>query len=210
MDTLAKEDSDRDEVIRKRKRRACDQISAWKTRGHLPQAIESTWLLMEAILADTPSPNDSNISVFSIKAGYITAISRFVTALLDSSQTSKFKVSMYTKAGEVGLPAMFVELRHEGTHGDMPELVVLRDAARKGVDWLWEDYWRDLEGGAEPEDKDDDDDEEGVARGGPKADGHGLEAAVIGDGPEGIKAEDTVLVPWGAAKGWTPRPIGVP
>ena len=51
---------------------------------------------------------------------------------------------MYTKAGELGLPAMFVDLRHEATHGEMPTLNVLRDANAKALDWLWEHYWRDL------------------------------------------------------------------
>lgn len=67
-----------------------------------------------------------------------------MTALLDASQTAKFKVSMYAKAGELGLPAMFVDLRHEATHGEMPTLSVLRDANAKALVWLWEHYWREL------------------------------------------------------------------
>ena len=74
----------------------------------------------------------------------MTAITRFVTALLDSTQTSKYKVSMYAKAAEVGLPALFVDLRHESTHGEMPSLRVLRDAAEKGLEWLWRDYWEGM------------------------------------------------------------------
>ena len=51
---------------------------------------------------------------------------------------------MYAKAGELGLPAMFVDLRHEATHGEMPTLSVLRDADAKALGWLWEHYWKDL------------------------------------------------------------------
>ena len=71
--------------------------------------------------------------------------SSFVTGLLDSQQESKYKVSMYTQAQKFGLPALFVDIRHEATHGDMPNLTNLRSAAQRALKWLWEDYWRGLE-----------------------------------------------------------------
>ena len=56
------------------KRQACSQISAWKLRAPLPHALESTWLLTEAALADAiPS-----VPLFAVKAAYVTAISRCV------------------------------------------------------------------------------------------------------------------------------------
>lgn len=138
------------------------QISAWKLRGNLPHAVESTWLLTEAVLADGISAE--RMPIFAVKAAYITAISRctcprprfppivkppnrlpsFVTGLLDSQQESKYKVSMYTKAQQIGLPALFVDLRHESTHGDMPSLANLRSAAQRALHWLWDDYWSKL------------------------------------------------------------------
>ena len=54
------------------RRTACDQISAWKLRGGLPHAVESTWLLTEAVLADEIPA----VPGFAVKAGYVTAISR--------------------------------------------------------------------------------------------------------------------------------------
>ena len=48
---------------------------------------------------------------------------------------------MYTKASELGLPAMFVDLRHEITHGQMPSLSVLREATEGALEWLRKDYW---------------------------------------------------------------------
>lgn len=83
--------------------------------------------------------------MFSVKAGYVTALIRFVTALLDAAQTSKYKVSMYTKAAEMKLPSMFVDIRHEATHGEMPSLPVLRDATGRALEWLWQDYWSKLD-----------------------------------------------------------------
>lgn len=52
---------------------------------------------------------------------------------------------MFTKAKKIGLPASFVELRHEATHGDLPSLVVLRRAAERALEWLWNDYWKYLD-----------------------------------------------------------------
>lgn len=72
---------------------------------------------------------------------------RFVTGVLDTQQESKYKVSMYTKAQQIGLPALFVDLRHEATHGDMPSLTSLRNATHRAMQWLWDDYWGKLEGG---------------------------------------------------------------
>ena len=51
---------------------------------------------------------------------------------------------MYAKAQEIGLPALFVDLRHEAVHGDMPSLNNLRGAAQKAMQWLWDDYWKGL------------------------------------------------------------------
>ncbi|KAI4097264.1 MAG: hypothetical protein L6R37_006826 [Teloschistes peruensis] len=51
---------------------------------------------------------------------------------------------MYDKARELSLPSSLVELRHEAIHGEMPSLVVLRQAAMKSFDWLKNDYWRYL------------------------------------------------------------------
>ncbi|KAL9028970.1 MAG: hypothetical protein Q9196_002730 [Gyalolechia fulgens] len=124
------------------RRKACNQIQAWKLRGGLPHAIESTWYVTEAILTD--SAQDRGISALARRACYCTAICRFVTGLVDSEQDSKYKVSMYDKAKELELPASFVELRHESIHGELPSLAVLRQAAERSLGWLWNDYWRHL------------------------------------------------------------------
>lgn len=51
---------------------------------------------------------------------------------------------MYGVAKTIGLPASFVELRHQGTHEPMPSLTQLRPAARRALVWIWEYYWRNL------------------------------------------------------------------
>ncbi|KAL0944043.1 las1-like protein [Colletotrichum truncatum] len=51
---------------------------------------------------------------------------------------------MYSVAKTIGLPATFVELRHQATHEQLPSLAKLRTAARKALVWIWEYYWQQL------------------------------------------------------------------
>ena len=59
---------------------------------------------------------------------------------------------MFQRATDLGLPASFVELRHEATHREPPSLVVLRKAAQRSLEWLWDNYWAGIcdEPGATP------------------------------------------------------------
>ncbi len=54
-------------------------------------------------------------------------------------------MSMYAVAKSVGLPATFVELRHQATHEQLPSLTRLRAAAEKALDWIYDYYWRHLD-----------------------------------------------------------------
>lgn len=69
----------------------------------------------------------------------------FVTGLMDSHQDKARKMSMYAVAKSVGLPATFVELRHQATHEQLPSLTRLRAAAEKALDWIYEYYWKHLD-----------------------------------------------------------------
>ncbi|KAL4930865.1 rRNA-processing protein LAS1 [Aspergillus undulatus] len=115
--------------------RACATVSAWKIRGNLPHPVEATALLTDAILHDDARKN----SVFSIRATYAAAFCRFVTGLVDSKLGAR--KSMFSRAVELGLPASFVELRHEATHRELPSLTVLRGAVGRSLEWLWSFYW---------------------------------------------------------------------
>lgn len=177
------------------RKKAFEQVSAWKLRGNLPHAVESTWLLTEAILIDG-KPGEQ-IPVFAIKASYITAISRFVTGLLDAQQESKYKVSMYTQAQKIGLPALFVDIRHEATHGDMPNLTNLRSAADRALGWLWDDYWKGLEGEAVS-----------ITRDGQTLRTQERGAHLVGKS-DGDEEEEEQPGGWQKWQGrWTPKPIG--
>ncbi len=68
----------------------------------------------------------------------------FVTGLLDGQQDKLRKMSMYSIAKTIGLPATFVELRHQATHEQLPSLSKLRSAANNALAWIWDFYWKDL------------------------------------------------------------------
>ncbi|KAI9794907.1 MAG: rRNA-processing protein las1 [Piccolia ochrophora] len=138
------------------RRAALDHIRAWRARGRLPPAIEATALLVDAILHDEAGAG-REVSVWTVEKNYCTALTRFVTTHADPP--SRFLPSsqrtMFATARNIGLPAAFVDLRHEITHGSVPPLGVLRASAREAVAWLERGWWR----GVDSEDADSDDGE---------------------------------------------------
>lgn len=84
--------------------------------------------------SSSPSPCISRVVLCCIDD------SRFVTLLVDSKLHGQRK-TMFQRAIDLGLPASFVELRHEATHRDLPSLVVLRNSAQRSLEWLWDYYW---------------------------------------------------------------------
>ncbi|KAK1538536.1 hydroxyacylglutathione hydrolase [Colletotrichum paranaense] len=124
------------------KHHAVARVSMWMQRGNCPHMVESTALLTAAILSDAESKGGAG--TYAVRAAYAAAFSRFVTGLLDGHQDKQRKLSMYSVAKTIGLPATFVELRHQATHETLPSLAKLRSAARKALVWIWEYYWQHL------------------------------------------------------------------
>ncbi|OBU00015.1 rRNA-processing protein las1 [Pseudogymnoascus verrucosus] len=116
-------------------------VSVWAQRGNCPHLIESTALLISASVNDKPGS-----SAYAVRAAYSAAFCRFVTGLLDGYQDKKHKLSMFSIAKNIGLPATFVELRHQCTHEELPSLGKLRGACERSLDWIWRQYWSSLEG----------------------------------------------------------------
>ncbi|KAL3473081.1 Las1-like protein, partial [Aspergillus californicus] len=108
---------------------ACATVGAWKIRGNLPHPVEATALLTDAILHDNAAEN----SLFAIRATYAAAFCRFVTGLVDSKLHGGPRKTMFARAMDLGLPASFVELRHEATHRELPSLTVLRDSTVRSL-----------------------------------------------------------------------------
>jgi len=129
----------RDTVNDQGRRQAVSRVSVWMQRGNCPHLVESTAILTSARLNDVPG--NSN---YCVRAAYSAAFSRFVTGLLDSHQDKRRKLSMYSIAKTVGLPATFVELRHQATHEELPSISKLRTATQKALRWIWSYYWAKL------------------------------------------------------------------
>ncbi|KAK9426547.1 putative hydroxyacylglutathione hydrolase [Seiridium unicorne] len=136
------------------RRHAVSRVAMWVQRGSCPHMVESTGLLMAAILDDLDEARSGfggkgssaykAGSTSAVRLAYSAAFSRFVTGLLDSHQDKQMKQSMYSIAKTIGLPATFVELRHQCTHEQLPSLLKLRSAAQKSLVWIWDYYWKHL------------------------------------------------------------------
>ncbi|KAK8047788.1 Las1-like-domain-containing protein [Apiospora saccharicola] len=127
------------------KRHAVWRVSMWMQRGSCPHMVESTSLLTAAILLDLQEARNGADSLYeAVRLAYSAAFSRFVTGLLDGQQEKQQKQSMWSIAKIIGLPATFVELRHQCTHEQLPPLLKLRSAAQKSLVWIWDYYWRHL------------------------------------------------------------------
>ncbi|KAK9485887.1 Las1-like-domain-containing protein [Lipomyces starkeyi] len=119
---------------------AISQVKAYTTRGHVPYGIECTAILISSILLDsTPAAEENTIA---IRLAYSSSIIRFVNGFLDPHQTTQFAIPLHALALKIGMPTMFVELRHACTHESLPRLDVLRHAATQAVEWLRHRYWK--------------------------------------------------------------------
>ncbi|EPE02939.1 las1-like protein [Ophiostoma piceae UAMH 11346] len=121
------------------RREAVARVTIWMQRGFCPHMVESTALLAVAILADASSTTNS--APVAARAAYASAFARFVTGLLDGQQDRARKMSMHGLAQHIGLPAGFVELRHQVTHEALPSLRRLRSASQQALAWIYDYYW---------------------------------------------------------------------
>lgn len=131
------------------RRHAVDRVLAWKLRGNLPHAVESTALLVDAILHHHHSTS-AHQSSFAIRAVYAAAFSRFVTGFCDIGRAREGTLnpsSMLEIARQIGMPVHFVGLRHEATHEEVPALGRLVAATGEALGWLWQAYWSRLDEG---------------------------------------------------------------
>lgn len=60
-------------------------------------------------------------------------------------QNSASKRSMYEMAEDKDMPENWVELRHEITHGEIPDLRVLELSVDAALSWLWAKFWINLD-----------------------------------------------------------------
>lgn len=85
--------------------------------------------------------NQSTCSQKQIAHLYAIALIRFVNGFIDHAQKGPFASSALSIAKCIGLPAWFVEIRHQCTHDKVPGLYYLRQCKDQALDWLYHSYW---------------------------------------------------------------------
>ncbi|KIX08508.1 uncharacterized protein Z518_03164 [Rhinocladiella mackenziei CBS 650.93] len=145
------------------RQRAIDKVNLWLFKaGQLPPALLATASLTEALLHDEPERQSRGISESAMQSIYAMAFARFVNGFVDrdavrahaaelapddieeedvTTSTSRGESSMYAHAATIGMPQKFVDLRHQVTHGDIPNLMHLKAMTLQALEWLWERWW---------------------------------------------------------------------
>ncbi|KAJ9653708.1 rRNA-processing protein las1 [Neophaeococcomyces mojaviensis] len=144
---------------------AVARVNVWTFKSHrVPPAILSTADLTDSILkyeqmAQTADPNSYRAVQFMFAFAFMRFVNSFVdrdvaraaTASLatsedDAEEERNTKVvgesSMYAHAAAISMPSRFVDLRHQVSHGELPEVRTLKNAAEDALAWLWERWWK--------------------------------------------------------------------
>ncbi|KNC97331.1 rRNA-processing protein LAS1 [Spizellomyces punctatus DAOM BR117] len=114
------------------------RVKAWASRGKLPHSVDSTATLVEVWLRDGC---ERPVSEHEVRLMYTMAFIRFVNGVVDANQRGMYATSVANIAEELGLPGWFVDLRHAGTHDQLPSLALLRSGCEQALQWLHTNYW---------------------------------------------------------------------
>ncbi|XP_021734246.1 uncharacterized protein LOC110700988 isoform X2 [Chenopodium quinoa] len=124
--------------------KALRRIAAWRCRGCLPIVIEFTASIVEVQQKDPyfreELSNGASDSEDILAMLYTMAIMRLVNGVIEKTR-SKPDMSIADGAVEIGMPRMLVDVRHEGSHRELPSLRILRLASTKALNWLKSFYW---------------------------------------------------------------------
>ncbi|GAX85565.1 hypothetical protein CEUSTIGMA_g12980.t1 [Chlamydomonas eustigma] len=137
-----------------------DVVAAWRLRGKLPLAVETTASLVEADLlfqqrqksssttstSHLASPSSSafttaQLSEYSLRLRYALPLIKLVNGVADSQQRGRAASSVAVLSEVAGLPRCVVDLRHDAAHHELPSLYMLRLGARQALEWLRNSYW---------------------------------------------------------------------
>ena len=118
-------------------------LSVWRTRvPRLPAGVETSASLLEALT----SPPYTALSL-------ATAVNRFLNHVSHIGMNMWGVTKLHEAAERLSVPEWIVHLRHETTHGHMPEVTMLRAALEYGLAWLDLHYWSSSEAGSRAEDE---------------------------------------------------------
>ncbi|XP_022637637.1 uncharacterized protein LOC106765146 isoform X3 [Vigna radiata var. radiata] len=123
---------------------ALKRISTWRSRGSLPVLIEVTASIIEIQLKDSyfrqDQLNEASLSEEMLAMLYCMAIMRLVNCAVEKTR-KKEVASIAVAADAIGIPRMLIDIRHEGSHRELPSLKIVRTASVKALDWLKSYYW---------------------------------------------------------------------
>ncbi|KAL1199151.1 hypothetical protein V5N11_014648 [Cardamine amara subsp. amara] len=124
---------------------ALQRVATWRSRGSLPAPVDVTCSLIEIQLKDgfIPREKQSADALYSehlLQMLYCMGILRLVNCVIEKTRRREnFSIAEAAKA--IGIPRKLIDLRHEGSHRELPALSVLRDAADEVLEWLKSYYW---------------------------------------------------------------------
>lgn len=127
---------------------ALQRISTWRSRGCIPVAVDVTASIVEIQQKDPFFRNDLDESASHseemLAMLYCMAIVRLVNGVVEKTR-KKNQISIGEAADAIDIPRMLIDIRHEGSHRDLPSLQLVRLASTKALDWLVSYYWEPQE-----------------------------------------------------------------
>ncbi|WMV38776.1 hypothetical protein MTR67_032161 [Solanum verrucosum] len=123
---------------------ALQRISTWRSRGCIPVAVDVTASIIEIQQKDPFFRKDLGGNALQseemLSMLYCMAIMRLVNGVVEKTR-KKAEISIAEAANAIGIPRMLIDVRHEGSHRDLPSLQLVRLASTKALDWLKSYYW---------------------------------------------------------------------
>lgn len=123
---------------------ALHRISAWKCRyaRNTPVALDCTADLVRSQVLDRSAQLDAH----DLAVAYGMPLVRFVN-LITERQQGRVARPLRRIAGKLNIPEWIVNLRHDFTHREMPNLKWCRAGCRAALEWLQQEYWSRQLGG---------------------------------------------------------------
>ncbi|PHU11462.1 hypothetical protein BC332_18392 [Capsicum chinense] len=125
---------------------ALQRISTWRSRGGIPIAVDVTTAIIEIQQKDPFFRKDLGGNALQseemLSMLYCMAIMRLVNGVVEKTR-KKAEISIAEAVNAIGIPRMLVDVRHEGSHRDLPSLKLVRVASTKGGQVV-ESYYKSL------------------------------------------------------------------
>lgn len=147
------------------RKEAIARVNIWTFKSHkTPAAVIATADLTDSILNyDSMERTQNAESYRAVQFMFAFAFLRFVNGFVDRDVAKDAvaslvaseddydeervpktagESSMYAYAAAISMPTRFVDLRHKVSHGVVPDVQVLKQAADEALSWLWDRWWK--------------------------------------------------------------------